>query len=252
MRRFIDDLNRTLRNDETKVSDELLACVIDACGPRSIALLQAAVLAKTQESYQLRKQVANIFSALLRLNEDDCVELVFNVADLRTALWTEADSDKGSASTGTATPPVQKCEIDITQHFLQVNCPPDLYQRLAFDKFFRDRLSSYSNAISLPSRDENHFRLLELCMDVLSTQYADAHGRMQMEPLRVYAAKRWVEHLFTFDVQLVVRSVLHRIGSKVANLLYDPVSIHHWWSPDMLWYMTTEWLTTNENVNNMI
>jgi hypothetical protein len=249
--RIIHGLNTSLRSDEVQELNEMLMWAMDACGVKKVSILQAAVLMKTGESYQLRKQVANTFSSILRVGEDDDIELVFGAADLRAAILMPDRPDGGPGTEDDSSQAVQKCEIDIVQHFLQVNCRVDLYRRLGFEKFFKDAMTRHSMAVCVNTEQDNHVRLAELCLDSLSLQYDEVVYPTRLEPIRIYAARWFQEHLCKIDPQLTERSALRRIGGKLAKLLWDAASIDHWWSVDLLWYLTMDWLSTEENVNQL-
>ena len=216
--RTITSLNDVLTAEELAELNVVLLWVLKGFALKSVKLLQTVVYLKTGEDYRLKEQIATIFSPLLRLDDQNGVVPIFSTGDMCKAL-AKYETPLAKAESGQDT--VQKCEIDIVQYFLKANCSPELYRKLDFDQFFREKLSRRGSSLGIGRDSASHELLASACLDIL----CEHSFEQTLEPAREYAAKWFLEHVLNIDQEQAEFSTLRSLGGKIAKLLWTAPSI---------------------------
>ncbi|KAF7196162.1 hypothetical protein HII31_02563 [Pseudocercospora fuligena] len=233
--RAITSLNDVLTAEELAELNVVLLWVLKGFALKSVKLLQTVVYLKTGEDYRLKEQISTIFSPLLRLDDQNDVVPIFSTGDMCKAL---AKDETPVAKAESSRDTVQKCEVDIVQYFLKANCSPELYRKLNFDQFFREKLNRRGSSLGIGRDSASHELLATTCLDIL----CEHSFKPCLEPAREYAAKWFLEHILSIDQEQVEFSTLRDLGGKIAKLLWDAPSIDQWWHDKSLHFLTLEWL----------
>lgn len=110
---------------------------------------------------------------------------------------------------------IQPAEVNIIKHYLSTVCPPDLYSKLGFDKFFECKMTRKGSYIC-KDPDNAEATMLIRCIACLTNE-----RNYKTEQLLYYAYTYLHSHLDKADLSLTDRSIKSEAGVAIVKLFSE-------------------------------
>jgi len=110
---------------------------------------------------------------------------------------------------------IQPAEVNIIKHYLSTVCPPDLYSKFGFDKFFECKMTRKGSYIC-KDPDNAEATMLLRCIACLTNERTYKTAR-----LLYYASTNLHRHLDDADLSLTDRSIKSEAGLALVKLFSE-------------------------------
>jgi hypothetical protein len=110
---------------------------------------------------------------------------------------------------------IQPTEVNIIKHYLSTVCPPDLYSKFGFDKFFECKMTRKGSYIC-KDPDNAEATMLLRCIACLTNE-----RNYKTEQLLYYASTYLHRHLDDADLSLTDRSIKSEAGLALVKLFSE-------------------------------
>ncbi|XXG96062.1 hypothetical protein Hte_002339 [Hypoxylon texense] len=155
---------------------------------------------------------------------------IFSITDSSIVDWRSPEikdripsKDSGDAmfnTTASGPQILQESEISIVKHFLNNVCPPDLYTRFEFEKFFETKLGARQKEYICLDPENADIRIVLTCLIILTE--VDLRSN---DSLREYAGFWLMDHLEKVDLSAADRDLKARVGPLLVKLFTEECGI---------------------------
>jgi hypothetical protein len=244
----IKTLDAALSSTQIRKLNKLLLWISGMIGSPTIKFLYSALYFTSGEKFLLESEIASTFSALLKTNEQGRVS--FRSDDLKDILSTGNAQDPVSTSVDPPIENISQAEIDLCRRFIKNACDPVDYARFRFDEFFEGM--THRAHIRLEDENTVNFKILKSCVHVLHHRKQDDNIR----ELRDYAIKWFYDHLKalveSLDVFAPDRQCMVDIGTKLADLFYQPQLVDEWFLETNITWLKYDWLYRDDYIDPVL
>jgi len=115
---------------------------------------------------------------------------------------------------------VAETEVNIVRHFLHNVCPPELYDRFDFEKFFNDKLGAVRREGVHIDPHNSPLHIIITCLTILT----DPELKLNVQ-LRYYACWWLLDHMREADLSLASRDLKASAGVLLVKLFTDECGI---------------------------
>ncbi|KAI1649310.1 uncharacterized protein F4817DRAFT_33587 [Daldinia loculata] len=115
---------------------------------------------------------------------------------------------------------IQESEIAIVKHFLNNVCPPELYERLEFEHFFRKKLGAKHREYICLDPDNADIKAAIACLTILTEEELRNN-----RSLRQYGRNWLLDHLKEVDLSAADRDLKAQVGPLLVKLFTEECGI---------------------------